>query len=196
MNFSLPFYGKKGTISKIQEQDKYYIVSRYDINGKESFVTKVAKTTKNYNLLLENYYLDLKYYLVKYGNRYEEYKMTRLKKKININLVNLLKLAAIIMITSSIPLLLTHEALGYLGVVLDVLSIPVLVTSINLSLKDSNDKKKAEFINKYNELEHRLIMYNDNKEKTVNLTKYKGLKTDIKEPERDLTLIKEMKKAS
>lgn len=196
MNFSLPFYGKKGTISKIQEQDKYYIVSRYDINGKEGFVTKVAKTTKNYNLLLENYYSDLKDYLVKYGNRYEEYKMTRLNKKINMNLVNLLKLVAIIMITSSIPLLLTHEALGYLGVVLDVLSIPTLVTSINLSLKDSNDKKKAEFINKYNELEHRLIMYNDNKEKTVNLTKYKGLKTDIKDPERDLTLIKEMKKAS
>lgn len=196
MNFILPFYGKKGTISKIQEQDKYYIVSRYDINGKEGFVTKVVKTTKNYNLLLENYYSDLNDYLVKYGNRYEEYKMTRLKKKINTNLVNLLKLTAIVMITSSIPLLLTHEALGYLGVVLDVLSIPVLITSINLSLKDSNDKKKAEFINKYNELEHRLRIYNDSKEKTVNLTKYKGLKTNIKEPERDLTLIKEMKKAS
>lgn len=196
MNLSLPFYGQKGTISRIQEEDKYFLVYRYDINGKENFITKIAKTTKNYNLLLENYYSDLKDYLSKYGYKYEEYKMTRLKKKINMNLVNLLKLTAIIMITSSIPLLLTHEALGYLGVVLDVLSIPVLVTSINLSLKDSDDKRKAEFINKYNDLEHRLRIYNDNKEKTINLTKYKGLKTSIKEPERDLTLIKEMKKAS
>lgn len=197
MNLSLPFYEKKGTISRIEEQDKNYKVYRYGINKKEITIFMVPKNNKNYNLLRENYYNDLKDYLVKYANKYESYKITRLKKKIDMNLVSILTSISIIMLVSSIPLLLTYESLGYIGVLLEILSIPILITTTDLRLKNSNDKKKAEFIKKYNQLEEQLRIYNKDKTKKNNKTTFKGIKnSNTKDPVIDLVLTKEKKKVA
>ena len=196
MNYSLPFYGKKGTISNIEETDKNYVVYRYDFTGKDSLVLEVPKNTKNYNLLLENYYTDLKDYLITNNNKYEYCKRTRLNNKVKEKTIISLKIISIALITASLPLIATQGTLGYIGVTLDALAIPAIISSVNLSLKENNIKKKTNFINKYNELEHRLRIYNKGKSKTVSLTKYSELKIDNKEPKRDLKKILEKKKVS
>lgn len=196
MNYSLPFYGKKGTISNIEETDKNYLVHRYDITGKENLTLKVPKNAKNYNLLLENYYTDLKDYLITNNNKYEYCKKNKAKNKVKVKTIIYLKLASIALIAVSLPLLSTQSTLGYIGVALDVLAIPTIISSFKLSIKERNSEKSANFINKYNELEHRLRIYNENKSRTVSLTKYSGVKTNDKEPKRDLRKVLEKKKVS
>ena len=196
MNYSLPFYGKKGTISNIKENEKSYIVNRYDITGKENLTLEVPKNNKNYNLLIENYYTDLKDYLITNNNKYEYYRKSKSKNKVNANTIIYLKVASIALIIASLPLLRTQNTLGYLGIALDAIALPAIISSINLSIKEKNNEKRSQFINKYNELEHRLRIHNENKAKTISLTKYSEVKTNDKEPKRDLKMILEKKKVS
>lgn len=197
MNYSLPFFEKKGTISNIREADKYYLVERYGLTSKEKNNFRVPKNEKNYYDLMDNYYNDVKDYLSKYANRYESYKMSRLKKPINTNVISILSSASIIMLVTSVPMLLTHGTLGYLGVILDVLSVPLIITSTNLKLKNNNNEKKINFIDKYNKLERQLMLYNEDKTRKNDKTKYKGLVKDKeKEPVRDLVKVLEKKKVA
>ena len=196
MNYSLPFYGKKGTISTIKENNNNYIVNCYDFTGKDNIVLEVPKNNRNYNQLIDNYYKDLKEYLKANNNKYEYYNQTKKENKTNKKTITLLKLISIAAIALSIPLLSTHEELGYIGITLNAISIPLLVSSINLTTKARKEEKKKKFINKYNELEHRLRIYNENKVKSYDQTKYMGVKSYEKEPKRDLNKILEKKKVS
>lgn len=197
MNFNLPFYGKKGTIKSIVENEKSYTVYRYELDGNDDIISNVPKNIKNYSLLIENYYNDLKGYLETYSSKYEFYKNSRLNKKVNSNLINVLMLLSVVMIGTSIPLLLNFESLGILGVTLDVLSIPALITTVRLSVKEFDDKKKISFIDEYQKMEYRYRLFNDEKTKQNNITKYTGLqKIDEKNKVIDLNLVKELKKAS
>ncbi len=196
MNYNLPFYGKKGTISSIEENDKNYIVHRYDITGKENLTLEVPKNTKNYNKLVENYYIDLKDYLITNNNKYEYFKRTKAMNKVKASTIIYSKIASIALIAGSLPLVANQGTLGYLGITLDAIAIPVIISSVRLSIKENNNEKKARFINKYNELAHRLIIYNEGKSRNISLTKYSEVKTDNKEPKRDLRKILEKKKVS
>lgn len=197
MNLSLPFYGTKGTIKNIVETDKSYTVYRYDLDGKANIVSSVPKNIKNYSLLIENYYNDLKGYLEVYSNRYEGYRISSLNRKNNSVLINLLMVLSVVMIGTSIPMLLSFQTLGVFGVVLDVLSIPLLVTSVGLSLKELDDKKKKEFIENYQKFEYRYKLYDDERVKQNIKTKYTGLqKSENNNKVIDLNLVKELKKVA
>ena len=113
------------------------------------------------------------------------------------NVVSVLTSLSIIMLATSVPLLLTHEMLGYLGVFLDVLSVPMIAVSTNLRLKNANNKKKINFINVYDGLEHQLRLYDNGKARKYVETKYNGLTKDLgKEPVRDLVKILEKRLVS
>lgn len=190
MNFNLPFYEKKGTIKKIDENDNFYLVYYYGVTPKEETLIAVQKNTKNFNSLCDNYYNDLKGYLEKNSVKYETYKYTKRKKIVNSKLIDILNLSTIILIGMSIPLLLNPNALFFLGITLNAISVPILLTSIKLSKEEKDDKKKADFINKYNELEHRLRLYNQEKKQTKEETKYNGLTPVPDNNIRDLKIIK------
>ena len=183
MNYTLPYYGKKGTISKIEEREKKYIVYRYGMSEKDIYILEVPKNIKNNELLLNNYYSDLKNYLNANKEKYEQYKNKKYKKHPNLNL---LKIIAIVMLSSSIPLLQTYNILGYVGIALDILSIPVVISVIKLSIDEKKKEKNIKFIKKYNELQHKLRLYNEKQEKSYKITKYSELTKDAKEPKRDI----------
>ena len=132
MNFKLPFYGKKGTIKDIKEEQKYYVVYRYGLSEKEESIFYVPKNDNNLSLLMNNYNNDLKEYLDLNADKYDTYKQTRLKKAINKNSLKALYGISGAMILSSIPLFSTHEAIGFVGVLLDTIAIPTIVYGINV----------------------------------------------------------------
>ena len=183
MNYTLPYYGIKGTIYKIEERENYYTVYRYGMSEKDIYILEVPKNIKNNELLLNNYYSDLKNYLNLNKEKYEQYKNTKYKKHPNLNL---LKIIAIVMLSSSIPLLQTYDILGYIGIALDILSIPVVISVIKLSIDEKKKEKNIKFIKKYNELQHKLRLYNEKQEKSYKITKYSELTKDAKEPKRDI----------
>ena len=183
MNYTLPYYGIKGTIYKIEERENYYTVYRYGMSEKDIYILEVPKNIKNNELLLNNYYSDLKNYLNLNKEKYEQYKNTKYKKHPNLNL---LKIIAIVMLSSSIPLLQTYDILGYVGIALDILSIPVVISVIKLSIDEKKKEKNIKFIKKYNELQHKLRLYNEKQEKSYKITKYSELTKDAKEPKRDI----------
>ena len=188
MDYSLPFFEKKGTICNIIEEDKNYIVYRYDTNGKK-ITLKVPKNSKNYNLLLENYYTDLKDYLDTNNNKYECYKKENLNKIKN-SKITLLKLVSILLLVASISLLATSGLLEYIGFILAIVSVPTIISSIAISAKEKDRENKLQFINKYNELENKLKIYNGSKNKTIKLTQYTGLNPNNRNPKIDLKKVK------
>ena len=91
MNYTLPYYGKKGTIAKIEEDKKFYKVYRYGINKKDKYILEVPKNNLNKELLLNNYYNDLEDYLRLNKDKYKEYSKTKNKK---VRGLNILKISA------------------------------------------------------------------------------------------------------
>ena len=194
MNFKLPFYGKKGTIKDIKEDKKYYIVYRYGLSEKEESIFYVPKNDNNLSLLMDNYNDDLKEYLETNRDKYETYKKTRLNKDINKNSLKVLFGISGAMILSSIPLFNTHEAIGFIGVLLNTVAIPTAIYGTLEMIKKTKDDKKEVFIRQYNQMTNRYKTnakeYNqENKE-----TKYKGISTDkSNNPVVDLSITRKLK---
>lgn len=198
MNFKIPYFGKKGSIKDIKENNKFYLVYRYGLTEKEETLFYVPKNKNNLKDLLDNYYSDLKEYLDINANKYETTKKTRLKKDINLGLIKIMSVASLTMLLASIPLLNTHNQIGFIGVTLDTLAIPTAVYAIGEFVKLHNDTKKAKFIKKYNQLRHKYqkgirdnvkvnektvyhgLDYNKNKDHTNDLSKVKILKQDTR----------------
>ena len=92
-----PFYGLKGSISRITKDGNYYLVTRYDTNGKdgETFPTP----TKKKNEIVENYIDDIKNYLeanhTKYLMSLNQQSKKRLSKKTAILLASIFGTLAI-----------------------------------------------------------------------------------------------------
>ena len=194
MNFKLPFYGKKGTIKDIKEDNKYYIVYRYGLSENEETIFYVPKNDNNLELLINNYNSDLRGYLDTNADKYETYQKTRLKKKININLVKALFGVSGITLLSSIPLFNTHEAIGFVGVILDTIATSTAIYATIEIVKKITDDKKAKYIKNYNQMNHKyqtsIKKYNQDMEETkfIGLVNDKTKKTIV-----DLTKVKTLK---
>ena len=195
MNYTLPYYGKKGTIKSIEETDKNYEVNRYGMNKNDTYQLKVKKNKINEELLVENYYNDVKNYLTEQKDKYDKYNKDN-KNKVNQVKLNVLKLTGIILIGSSIPLLQTYGTPRYIGVALDIISIPIVIEILKLTIKEKKQNNRTKFINKYDELKHRLRIYNENNSKSLELTKYSSLISNNKEPKRDINKKLERKKVA
>ena len=165
INLSLPFYGKRGSISKIIETEKNYSVTKYGITGKEELELVIPKKYKNYVGLMQNYYQDLKCYLESTYNYYLECKNTRLKKKMNIKNIQLGTYISVagfalgsILMTGFLSATIT-ETIAYIGLVIMASSISGFCATRNLTKEYKKDKQKAEFIEKFNTLNRSLENY-------------------------------------
>lgn len=198
MDLNLPFFGKKGSVKNILENEKTYTISYYGVSLKDDcVVSEIPKNEKNYNLLMEIYYNDLEEYLIINSSRYDSYKNSKFLEKGNADLINLLLILAVLLIGCSIPMILSFENLFLLGIGLDVLSIPVLVTSFGLYFKEIDSKKKEKFVENYRKLEYRYRLFKEDESKQNIKTKYVGLqKINSDDKVIDLRLIKELKKVS
>lgn len=193
MNFKLPFYGKKGTIKDIKEDEKYYIVYRYGLTNQEESIFYVPKNDNNLLLLMNNYNNDLKEYLEINSNKYETYKQTRLKKDINKNSLKILFAISGFMILSSIALFGTHEPIGFVGVILDTIAIPTTIYATSEMIKKRKDEQKEKFIKSYNKMNHKYKIGVKEYIKEKEETKYKGIITDKEHnPVLDLTKVKKL----
>ncbi len=165
MNLKLPFYGKRGTISKIIENEKTYTVTKYGVDGKEEIKLTIPKKKKNYDGLLQNYYQDMKCYLDQNYDKYFDYKSTRLKKKINMNHVSLGKYISIISFTIGASLMFFSanssmvEVLSYSGLILSASSISGFCAAMNLTKEYKKDTEKAKFIACFNSYSKELDSY-------------------------------------
>lgn len=191
---SLPFYGKSGTISRIETiyddtytdtpRVSYYLKYEYDKNGNEKSYQIVPK--KKHKELEDSYYNDLNMYLKANADKYHTYKSTRLKKtRKDTEIYTDILISSLIML-SGIGLTIKSLSLGvdagttYLGVVIagaagsyDLISGMDLVALIK-------DNKKKKFINKYEALQSDLNNYNIRSEgkSKDNVTRYKGISNE------------------
>ena len=165
------------------------------MNKNDTYQLKVKKNKINEELLVENYYNDVKNYLTEQKDKYDKYNKDN-KNKVNQVKLNVLKLTGIILIGSSIPLLQTYGTPRYIGVALDIISIPIVIEILKLTIKEKKQNNRTKFINKYDELKHRLRIYNENNSKSLELTKYSSLISNNKEPKRDINKKLERKKVA
>ena len=197
MNFKLPFYDKKGTIKDIKEDSKYYLVYRYGVNKDEEQLFYVPKNDSNLELLLNNYYSDLEGYLDANASKYYTYKKSRLNKRINYNMVKAMLGISTILFISSIPLINTHEAIGFVGVQLDTIAIPTAGYALKEFINKKKDNKKELFIKQYNNLSHKFQSSIKNKNRLKKDTIYQGLSKDYnKTMINNLTKVKVLKNDS
>ena len=198
MNWSLPYFGKKGTIKRIdfnnKEYTNKYIVYRYGCSSDEEAMFMIPKNETNMKLLIDNYYKELEDYLETYKSLYDDYTSSS-NKRINKRLVSLIFIISIFMALLSIPFLATHTALGFIGVSLDVISFPIIGIGINLLIKEHDEEKKHDFIRRYKEYSNRYRVCARKDKENNTPTKYSAVTKD-RTCENDLRLIKELKKNS
>ena len=177
MNYSLPNNTvRPNGIKKIDFSNPHFIeVHRYGIDDDNDIIQYVPNKRGNREKITEMYYDEMKKYLDAYAPKYESYNYTKSKKKIDKKLISLLIIGSILMFGTSVPLLGTHEALGFLGITLDVVAIPTLIAGISLGIKKSSDDKKEKFIKEYNDMSDRLRIYSVDKSKVNEPTKYNGI---------------------
>ena len=200
-NEYLPFFGKNNSISKItkihNDEEKYYLLTRYDCNGnekKDMFRIPIKlETTRG---IMEDYCRDLREYLIKYENKYVDYK--KKKRVFNFNgSYDKLKLV------DKLSKIGVYLGAGLIGFTFSIVSLPILfgigmvvlvVSSVGMFVISDINKEidEVKFINSYDEYSRRFNEYMsclDNK-MSNNPTKYKGLSNS---KNKGNTLIKERK---
>lgn len=181
---SLPFYGKVGSISKIEpvyqeDQLKHYLRYEYDATGKEKTAQIVPKRQKN--KIASNYYQDVKDYLLTTQSQYNTYQATRLKKKIQPkNLYLDLTISAILSCLGfglSILSVQTASISWITYVSIMIFAAPGAYFGIKLkeAIEYTKDQKKHKFIKQYKEYQTALNEYNLSLSKRQQPTQYRGL---------------------
>lgn len=187
INFeSLPFFGKINSICKIikveDDENKYYLIKRYDHKGKEKkedFSIPInPKTTKG---IIEDYCQDIKDYLIKYENKYIEYKNKKRVFNLDISLEKLKSFGNISKAGICLGTILV-------GLSFSIISIPILLYSGMIILiassigtviigdisKEANQTKFVTTYDNYSKMLNEYRSYLDNKLKNK-LTEYNGL---------------------
>ena len=162
--YQSPFYGIKGSISKVVEQDNRYLVTRYDVDGKDGEVFELSKKCKND--LHENYISDIKNYLEINHTKYltslsNQAKSQFPKKKILILSVVLAAITAV----SGLGIIFTTEAMFYLFSMTFFFSFMASCHYTHLLRSCLVEEKRQEFIHQYKEYTEVLNAYNITNEK-------------------------------
>lgn len=151
----LPFYGIGGTICRIEEAPESYYKVLYNqdgtINSQKIPVPK--KKNKNLNLLLKDYYEDLKNYLDKFQTKYSESYHPVLTNKQFYILAIITSLAT----TLSIPVLLSTAWTGLLFSAISAISLYIVC---DLRKKDiQKSKNQSNFKKQYKTYQRNLADY-------------------------------------
>ena len=185
-NESLPYFGKINSISRIikvdNDEGRYYLVKRYDANGKEKkedFISSI--NLKNTKGILEDYCRDVRDYLTKNESKYIEY---RKKKKIfnfdiSLDKLNLFdKLSKVGVCLGTVLLGLTFSVVSipvifYTGMLILVVGGIglVVVSDINKELEQS------QFVSEYDICSRKMNEYKSYLDNNLNksLTSYNGI---------------------
>lgn len=187
INFeNLPFFGKINSICKIikveDDENKYYLIKRYDHKGKEKKENfTIPINPKNTKGILEDYCQDIKDYLIKYENKYNEYKTNKRVFNLNISLAKLKQFDKLSKIGILAGTLLTGLSFSFISLPILLYSgIIILITSSvgNIIISDiTKEVAQTNFITTYDNYSKTLNEYRsylDNKLK-IKLTEYNGL---------------------
>ena len=187
INFeNLPFFGKINSICKIikveDDENKYYLIKRYDHKGKEKKENfTIPINPKNTQGILEDYCQDIKDYLIKYENKYNEYKTNKRVFNLNISLAKLKQFDKLSKIGILAGTLLTGLSFSFISLPILLYSgIIILITSSvgNIIITDiTKEVAQNNFITTYDNYSKTLNEYRsylDNKLK-IKLTEYNGL---------------------
>ena len=185
-NESLPYFGKINSISRIikvnTEDEKYYLIKRYDNDGNEkneNFVIPI--NLKNTNGIIMDYCRDIKDYLTKNETKYIELK--KKDKVFNINIskdkINLLdKVSKAFICLGTVMVGLTFSVVlspmfFYMG-----MAVLVMAGIGNIVISDINKELDlVDFIDGYDKLCMKLNEYKSYLDTNMKneLTLYKGL---------------------
>jgi len=185
-NESLPYFGKINSISRIikvnTEDEKYYLIKRYDNDGNEkneNFVIPI--NLKNTNGIIMDYCRDIKDYLTKNETKYIELK--KKDKVFNINIskdkINLLdKVSKAFICLGTVMVGLTFSVVlspmfFYMG-----MAVLVMAGIGNIVISDINKELDlVDFIDGYDKLSMKLNEYKSYLDTNMKneLTLYKGL---------------------
>ena len=184
---SLPFYGKVGSISKIecvyQEEGMidHYLKYEYDVHGTEKIPQIIPK--RQFNRLEESYYHDVKEYLSTNNSNYYtskkiNAKSKKQKQKLYFDTIFSLSLSLISFILSC----LSVNAIGATWITaLSLITFAApgayAIIKINEIVEDKTAKKKAISVNCYQKYQTSLNEFNikKDKEKKATPTKYYGI---------------------
>ena len=194
-NKTLPFAGKKGTIKEIKEDGKYFIVERWGATEKDETTTLyVPNTEENYNALNKEYTDSLKACINKNSSKYEIYCRDIKTKRYSYKSLCSVMAASLLMVGLSVPLLLTNDIRGLIGVQLSVYSLMAFGIATRFFIENKIEDRKKKFISeheeKLDECNH-LIEKTKNREFTEK-THYSVLEND-KNPviEKDIVKVRE-----
>lgn len=179
LRMSIPFY-QVGRIGEIRESNEFYIVDRYDDNGKMHKSFYINKNLKNLEGLLENYYYDLKGYLDCNIIRYNEYKENCFKKiQYMKNFENLKFVIFALTLIPVVGFLLNYNLLISMGIGLELLFVPTFLFLERGSKKYKSEEKKYSFVKNYNNYLWELESYSATKTNSKNFkpTKFSYVST-------------------
>ena len=170
----LPFYGKGGTIYRLEEADDAYYKVIYNQDGtiKPQKLPISKKKGRNYRLLESEYYKEVEKYLKCLNDKYLEVENTSYKTTLSNKQFYALAIVTFLASVASIPFLLTTATIG---LVFETISILALYIVCDIHKKDvKNIKEHSSFVKKYKELERDFANYNlgntNSKEKTTETT--------------------------
>lgn len=183
----LPFYGKKGTLCRIEETEKSYYTVLYNQDGTLDPIKKPTPKRKGKTLpiITKEYYDELKKYLDFTNNQYMNYRNTRLHKQINKKHTTIALIVSGTMMGVFLPAWFSSvKILSYVGAIMEATSMLTFYITYDLKKEITIDEKKKAFIEQYNFYQENLINYNQIKaeKQKISQTKYTEISRK-KEPE-------------
>ena len=191
-NKTLPFSGKKGTIKEIKEDGKKFIVERWGATPEDdTTILYVPNTEENYNALNKEYTDSLKACINKNSNKYEIYCRDIKTKRYSYKSLYYVMAASLLIIGASIPLLLTNDIRGLIGVQLSVYSFMAFGIATRFFIENKIEARKKKFISEHEEIvnECNHLENTRNREITDRKTHYSTLKSD-KNPVKENNMVK------
>ena len=192
--FQLPFYGKAGSISKIETVSKeesesvhHYLRYEYDIKGHEKQPQLVPK--RQFNKLKENYFQDVKEWLACNQSKYLDRKSkvftpknTNLKKMIIDAIIYIgLAMSGFVLACLSISAIGMGLATGF-GIAVFGISGTFGIMKATEAINYQTNEKNLSFCSQYKTFEQEVNQHNIEKDKAKKeknkVTKYQGIILD------------------
>ena len=173
-----PFYGVKGSISKVVLDDDRYLVTRYDVNGNDGEVLPTPKRRKKE--LYGNYIHDVKGYLEANHMRYLSSLSNQLKAKIlKKDILIKVLVCSLFVLLSGLGIAFTTGSLLYFSILSFVVSFVASCYKFNDLKKVMDEEKRQDFIHEYKSYVNELNEYNMDREKIYsNRTQYSNIVND------------------
>ena len=177
----LPFYGIGGTIYCIEEAEEAYYKVIYNqdgtINPQKLPIPK--KKGRNFILVQEDYYNEVKTILDKLREQYLEYEHNNYKSILSNSQFYILAIVTFLASMASIPFLLSTAWIGLVFATVSVLSLYIVCDIHKRDIQ--NTKEKDTFMKQYKKLEKDLSDYQSGitismeQSKKVNFTKVESV---------------------